>query len=82
MSALRLGLRVPPCARADRLVDTVHRAEALGFDRVWFPDSQLLWRDVFTVLTAAALGTERIGLAGWPRAVRAICAWPGRSPTG
>ncbi|HWG23135.1 LLM class flavin-dependent oxidoreductase [Actinospica sp.] len=62
MSGLRLGVRVPPCARADRLVDTVRRAEELGLDRVWFPDSQLLWRDVFTVLTAAALGTERIGL--------------------
>lgn len=62
MSGLRLGVRVPPCARVDRLVDTVRRAEELGFDRVWFPDSQLLWRDVFTVLTAAALGTERIGL--------------------
>jgi 5,10-methylenetetrahydromethanopterin reductase len=62
MSGLRLGVRIPPCSRVDELVDTVRRAEELGFDRVWFPDSQLLWRDVFTVLTAAALGTERIGL--------------------
>ncbi|WP_405865906.1 LLM class flavin-dependent oxidoreductase [Streptomyces sp. NBC_00005] len=62
MSALRIGVRVPPCDRADRIVQTVRRAEQLGFDDVWFPDSQLLWRDVFTTLTAAALGTERIGL--------------------
>ncbi|MEU6256877.1 LLM class flavin-dependent oxidoreductase [Streptomyces sp. NPDC047043] len=62
MSALRIGIRVPPCDRADRITDTVRRAEQLGFDDVWFPDSQLLWRDVFTTLTAAALGTERIGL--------------------
>ncbi|MGW2514828.1 LLM class flavin-dependent oxidoreductase [Streptomyces scopuliridis] len=60
--ALRVGIRIPPCDRADRLVETVRRAEDLGFDQVWFPDSQLLWRDVFTVLTAAALATERIGL--------------------
>ncbi|MFE2937982.1 LLM class flavin-dependent oxidoreductase [Streptomyces sp. NPDC059255] len=60
--ALRVGIRIPPCDRADRLVETVRRAESLGFDQVWFPDSQLLWRDVFTVLTAAALATERIGL--------------------
>ncbi|WP_432177836.1 LLM class flavin-dependent oxidoreductase [Streptomyces sp. NBC_00063] len=59
---LRVGIRIPPCDRADRIVETVRRAEALGFDEAWFPDSQLLWRDVFTVLTAAALGTERIGL--------------------
>lgn len=60
--SLRVGIRIPPCTRADRIVDTVRRAEALGFDEAWFPDSQLLWRDVFTTLTAAALGTERIGL--------------------
>ncbi|MGW6907455.1 LLM class flavin-dependent oxidoreductase [Streptomyces sp. NPDC054940] len=59
---LRVGIRVPPCDRADRVVETARRAERLGFDDVWFPDSQLLWRDVFTTLTAAALGTERIGL--------------------
>jgi 5,10-methylenetetrahydromethanopterin reductase len=47
---------------ADRLVETVRKAEELGFDQAWFPDSQLLWRDVFTTLTAAALGTATIGL--------------------
>ncbi|MEW2359878.1 LLM class flavin-dependent oxidoreductase [Spirillospora sp. NPDC029432] len=57
-----IGVRVPPCDRADRVVGAVRRAEELGFDQAWFPDSQLLWRDVFTTLTAAALGTERIGL--------------------
>ncbi|MER7179193.1 LLM class flavin-dependent oxidoreductase [Streptomyces hyaluromycini] len=59
---MRVGIRVPPCDRADRVLETVRRAERLGFDDVWFPDSQLLWRDVFTTLTAAALGTDRIGL--------------------
>ncbi|MEV0911825.1 LLM class flavin-dependent oxidoreductase [Streptomyces hokutonensis] len=59
---LRIGVRVPPCDRADRVARTVRRAEELGFDQVWFPDSQLLWRDVFTTLTAAAFATERIGL--------------------
>ncbi|MFD8817639.1 LLM class flavin-dependent oxidoreductase, partial [Streptomyces sp. NPDC059627] len=59
---MRVGVRVPPCDRADRVLETVRRAEELGFDDVWFPDSQLLWRDVFTTLTAAALGTDRIGL--------------------
>ncbi|MEU3615546.1 LLM class flavin-dependent oxidoreductase [Streptomyces sp. NPDC006872] len=61
-TAPRVGIRIPPCDRADRVVETVRRAEELGFDEVWFPDSQLLWRDVFTTLTAAALGTGRIGL--------------------
>jgi 5,10-methylenetetrahydromethanopterin reductase len=59
---LRIGVRIPPCDRADRVARSARRAEELGFDQVWFPDSQLLWRDVFTTLTAAAFATERIGL--------------------
>ena len=46
----------------DRLARAVRTAEGYGFDEVWMPDSPLLWRDVFGALTAAALGTERIGL--------------------
>lgn len=38
------------------------RAEELGFDDVWFTDSGSLWRDMLTTLTAADLGTGRIGL--------------------
>lgn len=59
---LRIGIRIPPCDRVDRVLDTVRRAERYGFHEAWFPDSQLLWRDVYCTLTAAALGTERIGL--------------------
>ena len=60
MSALRIGVRIPPCDRVDRLLDAVRLAERYGFDEAWFPDSQLLWRDVFCALTAVALGTDRI----------------------
>jgi 5,10-methylenetetrahydromethanopterin reductase len=59
---LRVGIRIPPFQSVDQLVQVVARAEALGFHDAWFPDSQLLWRDVFSVLTAAALNTERIRL--------------------
>lgn len=59
---MRVGIRVPACDRPDRLASVAARAEALGFDEVWFPDSQLLWRDVFSVLSVTALRTERIGL--------------------
>jgi 5,10-methylenetetrahydromethanopterin reductase len=38
------------------------RAEQRGFDSVWFPDSQLLWRDVYVTLAVAALRTERVML--------------------
>ncbi|MDX6741080.1 LLM class flavin-dependent oxidoreductase [Actinocorallia sp. A-T 12471] len=62
MTAPRIGVRVPPCARADAVAAAVARAEELGFAEAWLPDSQLLWRDVYTTLTAAALSTSRIGL--------------------
>src|SRR6266702_2057272 len=62
VTALRVGVRIPPFQRVDRLVDVAVEAERAGFDEVWFPDSQLLWRDVFCVLTVAAMRTERIAL--------------------
>ncbi|ROO87104.1 methylenetetrahydromethanopterin reductase [Actinocorallia herbida] len=62
MTAPRIGVRIPPCARADTVAAAVARAEELGFDEAWLPDSQLLWRDVYTTLTAAALATSRIGI--------------------
>lgn len=39
------------------------RAEALGFDFVWFYDTQLLNPDVFVCMAQAAMKTERIQLA-------------------
>ncbi|WP_051166092.1 LLM class flavin-dependent oxidoreductase [Amycolatopsis orientalis] len=59
---MRVGVRVPPCAPLPELVEFVQEAERRGFDDVWFPDSQLLWRDVFATAAAAAAGTSRIGL--------------------
>jgi 5,10-methylenetetrahydromethanopterin reductase len=59
---MRVGLRIPPCAPVPALVDLVRAADRAGLDEVWFPDSQLLWRDVFGVATAAAAGTDRITL--------------------
>ncbi|WP_290056454.1 LLM class flavin-dependent oxidoreductase, partial [Amycolatopsis solani] len=59
---MRLGVRVPPCVPLPELVAFVQEVERLGFDDVWFPDSQLLWRDVFATAAAAAAGTSRIRL--------------------
>ena len=46
----------------DTALRWARRAEALGFDAVWFPDSQLLWRDVWVAAGAAAAATRRIGI--------------------
>ncbi|MEE2060308.1 LLM class flavin-dependent oxidoreductase [Rhodococcus artemisiae] len=59
---MRVGLRIPPCAPLGQIAELVHDAEQAGFDEVWFPDSQLLWRDVFAVAAAAAGTTTRITL--------------------
>jgi len=60
---VRIGLRLPACDRADRVAATAAHAEAAGFDSVWVPDSQLLWRDTFVALAFAAASTTRIALA-------------------
>ncbi len=58
----RFGVRIPPCARIDEVAACVERAEQLGFDVAWIPDSQLLWRDVFATMAVAATRTRSIGL--------------------
>lgn len=60
--SMRVGVRLPPCAPASVLAGVSARAEELGFDAVWFPDSQLLWRDVWVVAAAAAQATRRIDI--------------------
>ncbi|OLT18699.1 5,10-methylene tetrahydromethanopterin reductase [Pseudonocardia sp. CNS-139] len=57
---MRIGLRVPPCAPAPDVAAFARAAEQAGLDEVWFPDSQLLWRDVFAVAAAAAAATSRV----------------------
>ena len=57
---MRVGLRLPPCRPADEMAAAAQRAELLSFDAVWFPDSPLLWRDVYAILAVAALRTERV----------------------
>ena len=38
------------------------RAEELGYDSVWFPDSPALYGDVWVALALAAKATQRVGL--------------------
>src|SRR3712207_3265820 len=58
--SMRVGLRIPPCRPVPEIAAAVRRAEELGFDEVWLPDSQLLWRDVFPVAAAALERTGRM----------------------
>lgn len=43
-----------------QMCEYVRLCEALGYDNVWFGDSQNIWRESSTVMGAAAVGTENI----------------------
>ena len=62
ISRLGFGLRVPPCAPIREIGAYARRVEEAGFDTVWIPDSQFLWRDVWTAAALVAERTERIGI--------------------
>jgi len=57
-----IGLRMPPCRPAPELTAFAARVEAAGFDTLYVPDSQTLWRDAYLTLYAAALATGRLHL--------------------
>jgi alkanesulfonate monooxygenase SsuD/methylene tetrahydromethanopterin reductase-like flavin-dependent oxidoreductase (luciferase family) len=40
--------------------DIVRYAEALGYDRAWIGDSQMIWSDCYATLALAAVNTSRI----------------------
>ncbi|HEX6360630.1 LLM class flavin-dependent oxidoreductase [Actinophytocola sp.] len=59
---MRIGVRVPPCRPATEVAAFAADVEAAGFDTLYVPDSQLLWRDSYLTLFAAALRTTTLGL--------------------
>lgn len=60
---LRIGVRLPPCRPAHELGEFAARVERAGFDTLYVPDSQTLWRDPYLTLYAAALRTSTLHLA-------------------
>jgi 5,10-methylenetetrahydromethanopterin reductase len=58
----RIGIRMPAAGSIPQIVDTVRRAEQAGFEMAWFPDSPLNYRELWSVLGAVAVSTDRIGL--------------------
>jgi 5,10-methylenetetrahydromethanopterin reductase len=58
----RFGLNRFDARSVDHFAADVRRAEALGWDAAWQPDSQLRRRDTYVLLAAAARATERITL--------------------
>jgi 5,10-methylenetetrahydromethanopterin reductase len=58
----RIGVELYPWAPAPTLLEEVRLAEALGFDAIWLGDSQLIWRELYVLLGAAATVTRRAWL--------------------
>ena len=62
MSLPRFGLNRFDARSVDAFAADVRRAESLGWDAAWQPDSQLRRRDTYVLLAAAARATRRITL--------------------
>src|SRR5258708_22841773 len=58
----RFGLNRFDARSVDHFAADVRRAETLGWDAAWQPDSQLRRRDTYVLLASAARATERITL--------------------
>jgi 5,10-methylenetetrahydromethanopterin reductase len=59
---MRINIRVSPFAPIQETVAFTRRCEEAGFDGVGYLDSQMINRDVFVTMAAAAAATERIKL--------------------
>lgn len=57
---LSKGVGLFPTEPARQLRHYTQLAESLGYDNVWFGDSQNIWRESSITMGAAAVGTERV----------------------
>jgi len=58
---VEFGTLVIPNPRS--VVDDTKYAEARGFAQAWFPDSHMIYGDVYACMALAAANTTRIRLA-------------------
>jgi 5,10-methylenetetrahydromethanopterin reductase len=63
LKPVTFGLGLFPTESPRRIVDLVKLAEELDYKTVYLGDSQMIWREAYTILGAAAVSTSRIGLA-------------------
>jgi 5,10-methylenetetrahydromethanopterin reductase len=55
-----MGVGLFPTEPVEKIREYTHLAESLGYDNVWFGDSQNIWRESSVTMGASAIGTERI----------------------
>jgi 5,10-methylenetetrahydromethanopterin reductase len=60
VSRVQFGVGCSPGDSARQALATARLAEQLGFDVFWVADSHLIWRELYALLGALAVSTERI----------------------
>jgi 5,10-methylenetetrahydromethanopterin reductase len=60
MERAGFGIELFQYLDAEAIVEEVRLVERLGYASVWLGDAQLLWREMYVLLGAAALATDRI----------------------
>ena len=63
MAPIAFGVGLFPTEPPRRMVELVKLAEDLGFACAYIGDSQMIWREPYVILGAAAMATTRITLA-------------------
>lgn len=62
MAKFSFGVELHPYYEATTVLSEIELAEKLGYDHVWIGDSQLIWRELYVLLGAAASTTSRVYL--------------------
>ena len=60
MAKCSFGVEIHPYYDVSTLMHEITLAEELGYDQVWIGDSQLIWREMYVLLGAAAQATSRV----------------------
>jgi 5,10-methylenetetrahydromethanopterin reductase len=63
MPQVEISLGLFPTESPPRMVELIRLAEDLGYGCVYVGDSQMIWREAYVILGAAAQATSRIALA-------------------
>lgn len=58
--SMTMGVGLFPTESPSRMRELTHLAERLGYESVWFGDSQNIWRETYVNLGAAAVGTQTV----------------------
>jgi 5,10-methylenetetrahydromethanopterin reductase len=65
LNPVEFGIWLTPTGPVREVVERTRLCEDLGFDFVGITDGQMIWRDVYVALAAAAVATRRVRLGPW-----------------